>query len=84
MTVSTITSKGQTTIPKEIRDEFHLKPHDKLIYTYDKDKIIIRPLAGNILDLRGTFPVKGRVNFEKARKRMEKGIAKEILEEMSW
>jgi antitoxin PrlF len=28
--VTTLTSKGQVTIPKEIRDELGLRPHDKV------------------------------------------------------
>ena len=28
--VTTVTSKGQVTIPKEIRDELGIKPHDKI------------------------------------------------------
>ncbi|MBH0182710.1 MAG: AbrB/MazE/SpoVT family DNA-binding domain-containing protein, partial [Nitrospira sp.] len=29
MPTSTVTSKGQTTIPKEIREHLHLKPGDR-------------------------------------------------------
>ena len=30
---STITSKGQTTIPKEIREKMGLQPHDKIEFS---------------------------------------------------
>lgn len=30
--VTTLTSKGQVTIPKAIRDELGLKPHDKIAF----------------------------------------------------
>lgn len=74
MTISTITSKGQTTIPKEIRDEFHLKPHDKLIYTSEKDRIIVKPLTGTILDLKGAFPVRKKIDFERLREKMIRNL----------
>ena len=83
MTISTITSKGQTTIPKEIRDHFHLKAHDKIFYISEEDRIVIKPLSGTILDLKGAFPVKRKIDFEKLREKMKKEIAKETLKEMA-
>ena len=83
MTISTITSKGQTTIPKEIRDHFHLKAHDKILYISEEDRIIIKPLTGTILDLKGVFPVKRKIDFEKLREKMKKEIAKGTLKEMA-
>ena len=41
---STLTSKGQTTLPKELRDELQLKPGDKLRYLVSGDVVqIIKP-----------------------------------------
>lgn len=82
MTTSTITSKGQTTIPKEVREYFHLKAHDRLLYIPEKDRIIIKPFTGTILDLKGAFPVKRKLNFKKLRERMVKHIAKKTLKKM--
>lgn len=53
MPTSTVTSKGQTTIPKAIRDHLHLKPHDVLIFLPDGDRVVMQPLRGSILDLKG-------------------------------
>ena len=41
MTVSTITSKGQTTIPKEVREAAGLRPGDSVHYTVLPDRTII-------------------------------------------
>ena len=83
MIASTITSKGQVTIPKEIRDKFHLKTHDRLLFKPEAGRIIIKPLAGTILDIKGAFPVKIKINFEKLRAKMEKETARKTIKTMS-
>ena len=81
MAVSVITKKGQTTIPKEIRAFLKLEPEDKILYQVEKDRVIIRPLKGNILDLRGSIKTKEKpVDFEKIRKKTKKMIARKIAE----
>ena len=82
MVVSTITSKGQTTIPKEIREKYHLKAHDRLLFKPEGDKIIVKPISGTILGLRGTFPIKHKLNFQKLRNKMKKESAKEAIREL--
>jgi len=46
MVHSTLTSKGQTTIPGEIRKALRLKPGDKLEYIAEGDRVIIRVHPG--------------------------------------
>ncbi len=42
--VSSITSKGQTTIPKEVRDRLQLKPGDRVRFFFHPDgSVAIRP-----------------------------------------
>jgi len=44
MPVSTVTSKGQVTIPKAIRDRLGLAEGDKLEFTLDeRERIVARP-----------------------------------------
>jgi antitoxin PrlF len=40
--ISTLTSKGQVTIPKEIRDELGLKPHDKIRFFVENGSVRLR------------------------------------------
>jgi antitoxin PrlF len=46
MTHSTVTSKGQTTIPGEIRAALNIKPGDKLEYAVDGNQATIRVHPG--------------------------------------
>ena len=54
MVATTMTKKGQITIPKEIRDTLGLKEHDKILFTLKDDEISMKPIRGSILDLRGS------------------------------
>lgn len=58
---TTLTSKGQTTIPKQIRDRLGMKPGDRMTFTLMPDGIVLlrvknKPLAG----LAGILRKKGR------------------------
>ena len=51
---STVTSKGQTTIPGKIRKALGIKPGDRLEYVVDGDRATIRVHPG-IRSLRGAL-----------------------------
>lgn len=56
MSASKLTSKGQTTIPKDIRDALGLKPSDELKFTLLSDgTVIMRAKTKSILDLAGAW-----------------------------
>jgi len=60
-TVATLTSKGQTTIPKEIRDGLGLRPGDRMTFTLMPDgTVVLRAKAKSIMDLAGLLRKKGR------------------------
>ncbi|MDB5328542.1 MAG: hypothetical protein JWM57_4111 [Phycisphaerales bacterium] len=46
MAHSTVTSKGQTTIPGEIRDALHIKSGDRLEYVMKGDHFLVRVHPG--------------------------------------
>lgn len=71
MAESVLTSKGQITLPKEIRDEFKLDKGDVIDFIREKDWIIMIPRKGNILDLFGSVKHKGKpIDFKKLRQRV--------------
>ncbi len=69
MSNATLTSKGQTTIPKEIRDSLGLKPKDRLNFTLLHDgTVIMRVKNKSILDLADIIKYKGpKIPVEKMR-----------------
>ena len=60
-TDATLTSKGQTTIPKEIRDSLGIKPGDRMTFTLMLDgTVVMRVKRKSILNLAGILHKKGR------------------------
>lgn len=58
---ATLTSKGQTTIPKEIRDSLGMKPGDGMTFTLMPDgTVILRVKSKSIMGLAGILHKKGR------------------------
>lgn len=84
MSISVMTSKGQVTIPKEVRDILHLKPSDKVIITVEKGHAVLKPVHGNILDIGGSIKIpKGEkpIDFHKVRGKVRGVVARKAAEE---
>jgi len=66
MAVSTITSKGQATIPGEIRRHLKLKAGDRLEFLMGPDgRVILVPATVDVADLKGLLaPAPRRVSIE--------------------
>jgi AbrB family looped-hinge helix DNA binding protein len=56
----TVTSKGQTTIPKVVRDQLKLKAGDTLTYVLKGDHVVLRAKNKSIRDLRGVLARPGQ------------------------
>jgi antitoxin PrlF len=60
-TESTLTSKGQTTIPKDIRDSLGIKSGDRMTFTLMPDgTVLMRVKNKSIMSLAGSLKKKGR------------------------
>lgn len=58
---ATLTSKGQTTIPKEIRESLGMKPGDRMTFTLMPDgTVVMRVKNKSITQLAGMLHKKGR------------------------
>ena len=62
MSIATITSKGQTTIPKEIRELLNLRPGDRINFMIEADgRVYIEPLSVKVEELSGILHNPGRI-----------------------
>jgi AbrB family looped-hinge helix DNA binding protein len=58
---STVTSKGQVTIPKAIREELGVGPGDRVVFIRGSDgKIVVEPQTVDVRSLRGVIEPKRR------------------------
>ena len=54
---ATITSKGQVTVPKPIRDRLHLKTGDRIDFILEEDGgLRITPVNASVTQLKGMVP----------------------------
>ena len=54
---ATITSKGQVTLPKPIRDRLHLKPGDRIDFMLEDDGCLrVAPVTASVTRLKGMLP----------------------------
>ena len=57
MATAKITSKGQTTIPKSVRDSLRLKSGDKVEFVVQPEgTALMIPKTGRLADLKGFLP----------------------------
>lgn len=60
MPTATVTSKGQTTIPKEIRDYLKLQPGDQIDFiAEDNGTVTLVPAMTDIMDLKAVLHRRG-------------------------
>lgn len=67
MTESTVTAKGQTTVPRQIRDSIGAAPGTRLVWHVMPDgALIVRAKNKSVLDLAGSLksPKRKRVTIE--------------------
>lgn len=57
---STLTTKGQITLPKALRSALHLKSGDKVIFEFLEDgAYVIKPKTLDVRDLKGLISYDG-------------------------
>ena len=60
MSYSTLTRKGQVTIPKSLRDHLGLHLGDRISFQLRGEEIVLKPVHRTILDLQGSVKPKNR------------------------
>jgi antitoxin PrlF len=79
---TTVTEKGQVTIPQEIRRLMGLQPRDKVRFEVEGEVVIIRRTSSRLLQGYGAVvPRKKPEDFHSLREVFEKGVAEEVISE---
>ncbi len=56
MVTSTLTTKGQITIPKSVRDSLHLHSGDRIAFVLHGDfEAVLKPMTKSVEDVFGTL-----------------------------
>ena len=77
--ISTVTSKGQVTIPKEIRMFLKIMPSDKVDFSIENGRVILQPIK-TLLNFRGSVPAKGKGDIDAERQQAKIAVSKKIIE----
>lgn len=78
--LSTVTTKGQVTIPKEVRDLLSIHPNDKVDFIIEGGRAILVPVK-SLKELRGAVTAREGASIALERKTAKQAAAKRVREE---
>ena len=77
MLASTVTRKGQITIPKAIRDRLGVNEGEKVVFVLRGEEVVLKVIRGSVLDLKGSVkPREHPEDFELIRKSVRREVSK--------
>ena len=76
--VRLLTSRGQVTIPAEIRKALRLTPRDRVAFKIENGKVQIRR-ASSVLDSYGMAKIRGFKSMKRLRRDTERMVADQAL-----
>jgi len=79
--LSTVTQKGQVTIPVAIRNYWGLQPYEQVVFIKTKDSVEIKP-AVNFFALKGTIKTRKKYSDQAADRAVGKYLTKEYAQEV--
>jgi antitoxin PrlF len=74
-----ITSKGQITLPKEVRKALNVYAGNVVIFEKEDDKVVIKP-ARTLKEFKGFLKRKGKVDFDEIRKKAKEYVGKKVAQ----
>jgi antitoxin PrlF len=77
----TVTSKGQVTIPVEVREHLGIKPKDRVQFEVSEDgSVTVVPARSHVLASFGVVkPRRQHEDFRALRREFEEGVAENVL-----
>lgn len=81
--LSTVTTKGQVTIPVEIRRRLGVAAHDKVAFVLDDDQVRLVRRGSVVAQTAGIFKTsQPPLTAEELREAAERAIAEDVIERM--
>ena len=72
MIISKITKKGQTTIPRKVREALNLHTNDRILYDIRGSDVVLQAIRGTILDHKSSVrPHQLPEDFSDVRKKVK-------------
>ena len=53
--MSTLTSKGQTTVPREVREALGLGPRQHIVYEIENGSVLMKAAGGSLMAVAGSL-----------------------------
>lgn len=79
---TSVTEKGQVTIPQDIRRLLGIQPRDRVRFEVDGNVVKISRAESKLLKGYGSVTPRNRPeDFKKVREEFEKGVAEEVVSE---
>ncbi len=79
MLTARLSSKGQVTVPKKIREMLGVKPGQKIAFVAHGDKIEVIAVHGDLMTLAGILKVKGPQDFKSIREQTMKEVTRRVV-----
>lgn len=80
--LSTVTTKGQVTIPVDIRTLFRIRPNDRVDFIVDGERIILMPVK-SLRELRGSVQAKNGMDASTERAAAKAAVADRVKAELA-
>ena len=78
--ITTVTQKGQVTIPSELRKALNINPKDKVAFRLDDGEVRLRHVGSQLLAGYGAVePMTRPEDFRRIRKEVEEEIAERAI-----
>ena len=87
MSIATMTSKGQVTVPRDVREDMGLEPGSKLMFVKVRDGFYrVIPRTGKISDLAGILydPARPTMSIEEMNEAIAEGGAESGMRGLNW
>ena len=83
MSLATLTSKWQVTIPADVRKKLGLKPRERLSFQVSGESMVVRPVR-DLMEFYGAGrdAVDRPQDFDRVREEATEGMARDAAEEM--